>query len=93
MASRGTNGNLWVTRLRANLATRALDRDLRLEATTASNVDNVHSTRVYDEGPTNSVATRTDGCSSAPMRSPGGAIALFVLTVLGLRRIVKRRRG
>ena len=94
VATRGMRPtDVWVTRLRANLRSSALNQDLRLSAGAQSAVDNIHRTSIYDESPTTSTTTtRTSGCSSAPMQSPGGAVALFALTVLGVRRLLRRRR-
>ncbi|CAN5528614.1 hypothetical protein BH09MYX1_BH09MYX1_42080 [soil metagenome] len=93
---RGMNpSDVWVTRLRANVRAGALDRDLQLETDVQVAVDNVHRTSVYDEGTVNTTTARTDGCSSSPMRSRTdwvGAAALLGLTVIGVRRALRRRR-
>ena len=95
VATRGMRPtDVWVTRLRANLRAGALTQDLRLAAGDQRLVDNIHRTSIYDESSTTSTAPRSNGCSSGPMqsRSPAGGIALFALAVLGVRRLLQRRR-
>ena len=95
VATKGLHkGDVWVTRLRANLAASALGTDLHLAATTSQIPENnLHYTSVYaDTSVTTTAVPRGDGCSSAPSRSSAGAASLFVLTGLLVRRMVRRRK-
>jgi hypothetical protein len=82
-------GDIWITRLRANLPRPALDATLLLEPTTTQTpVDNVHYAQ--------SQGTLPPGARIAPRnppRSQYGTIALALGTAFALSRLVRRRRG
>lgn len=96
LATKGLHkGDVWVTRLRANLAASALGTDLHLAATRSQVVENnVHYASVYSDAVvTRTAAPRGDGCSSAPHNGSAGAASLFVLTGLLVRRMMRRRKS
>ena len=96
VATRGLHKNdVWVTRLRANLAASALSTDLHLAASSSQAIENnVHSASVYgDTVVATTSVPRGNGCSSVPSKDSAGAASLFVLTGLFVRRMVRRRRG
>ena len=95
VATRGLHqSDVWVTRLRANLAASALSTDLHLAASPSQTLENnVHSASVYaDTAVTTTTVPRGDGCSSVPSKDSAGAASLFVLTGLFVRRMVRRRK-
>lgn len=89
-------GNLWVTRLRANLPSTALTSDLVLEATAAQTpVPNVHSTSIYtipnyNPCPSNAASSNgsnngnggSGGCACRADDSPRGRYADAILGTL-----------
>jgi MYXO-CTERM domain-containing protein len=95
VATKGLHkGDVWVTRLRANLAASALATDLHLAATSSQIAENnVHYASVYsDTSVTTTAVPRGNGCSSVPNKDSAGAASLFVLTGLFVRRLVRRRK-
>ncbi|HEY5243634.1 MAG TPA: MYXO-CTERM sorting domain-containing protein, partial [Polyangiaceae bacterium] len=98
-------GNLWVTRLRANLPQSALAADLVLEATAAqSTVPNVHSTNLYtipSYNPCPSIGASSNGngasggCACRADDSPRARYAdaiLGTLVAVMLAGMMRRRR-
>jgi hypothetical protein len=75
LAMDGITGPLWVTRLRADLPASALATDLDLEATTQTQVTNLHTTEKYTD-PNYNPCPGSNGASSSPSSGSGSSCAV-----------------
>ncbi|AKU98258.1 hypothetical protein AKJ09_04922 [Labilithrix luteola] len=104
VATRGLVGDIWVTRLRADLPVQALGTDLRLEAADQTTVSGGHHTEKFSDenfdpcaGVTNSatVGSSSDGCAcrtSRPLGSSVGSWLVAVVTAALASSIARRAR-
>lgn len=96
-------GDVWITRLRAELPAAALETDLRLEAAPAQEeVDPQHHTEEFSDPSFDPCAgVRASGddedggacaCRTTPLRSDAGTFAIVAGTIFAASRVVRRRR-
>jgi MYXO-CTERM domain-containing protein len=91
----GITGQLWVTRLRADLPASALAADLVLEATQSqAPVSNLHETTTYTVAGY-SPCPQNGSCAAASAQSPSrnADAAAFALGAAGLALALRRRRS
>jgi hypothetical protein len=97
LAMTGIKGQLWVTRLRADLPASALATDLVLEATQSQTpVSNLHQTSKYTVPGYSPCPNGSCASASAASRSRYADATVFALGAMGfaltLRRMRRRRR-
>jgi hypothetical protein len=96
VAMTGIRGQLWVTRLRADLPASALATDLVLEATPSQTpVSNLHQTDIYSIAGYSPCPNGSNGsCAAASSDSHNGYAdaAAFALGAVGLALTLRRRR-